>query len=104
MRTMTQDDTVALAAALAADRDRAFPDLVRALQDGIYSGALGYFDVRGGVDTSVVIRTFLIREGRAHLHVGGGIVADSTVEGEYRESLDKASALFDALAWSDSGC
>jgi para-aminobenzoate synthetase component 1 len=70
---------------------------------GIYSGALGYFDVRGGIDTSVVIRTLLVRDGRAHLHVGGGVVANSTAEGEYRESLDKANALLDALERSASG-
>ena len=38
-----------------------------------------------------------MRDGCASLHVGGGVVADSTVEGEYRESLDKATALLDAL-------
>ena len=64
---------------------------------GIYSGALGYFDARGGIDTCVVIRTLLVKDGRAHLHVGGGVVADSTAEAEYRESLDKASALLDAI-------
>ena len=64
---------------------------------GIYSGALGYFDVRGGIDTSVVIRSIFVRHGRAHLHVGGGVVADSTAEDEYRESFDKATALLDAL-------
>ena len=62
-----------------------------------YAGAVGYFDARGGIDTSVVIRTALVKDGCAHLHVGGGVVADSTPEGEYRESLDKAGALFDAL-------
>ena len=64
---------------------------------GVYSGALGYFDVRGGIDTSVVIRSIFVRHGRAHLHVGGGVVADSTAEDEYRESFDKATALLDAL-------
>ncbi|MEE3330935.1 MAG: aminodeoxychorismate synthase component I [Myxococcota bacterium] len=67
----------------------------------LYSGALGYFDARGGIDTSVVIRTVLLKDGCAHLHAGGGVVADSSPEGEYRESLDKASALFDALELAD---
>lgn len=67
----------------------------------LYSGALGYFDARGGMDTSVVIRTVLLKDGRAHIHTGGGVVADSSPEGEYRESLDKASALFDALGIAD---
>jgi aminodeoxychorismate synthase component I len=64
---------------------------------GVYAGALGYFDLRGGLDLSVVIRTIVWKDGRAYLHVGGGIVADSTPEGEYLESLDKAKAPLAAL-------
>jgi aminodeoxychorismate synthase component I len=64
---------------------------------GVYAGALGYFDLRGGLDLSVVIRTIVWKEGQAHLHVGGGIVADSTPEGEFLESLDKAKAPLAAL-------
>ncbi len=64
---------------------------------GVYAGALGYFDLRGGLDLSVVIRTLVWQEGRAHLHVGGGVVADSSPEAEYLESLDKAKAPLAAL-------
>ncbi|MEM9174885.1 MAG: aminodeoxychorismate synthase component I [Myxococcota bacterium] len=67
---------------------------------GVYAGALGYFDVRGGLDLSVVIRTIVHDGTRAHLHVGGGIVADSKPEAEYVESLDKAKAPLAALAAS----
>ncbi|MDJ0866370.1 MAG: aminodeoxychorismate synthase component I [Myxococcota bacterium] len=67
---------------------------------GVYSGALGYLDVRGGLDLSVVIRTILNFPRRAHVHVGGGIVADSDPEAEWVESLDKARASLDALARS----
>jgi len=67
---------------------------------GIYAGALGYLDVRGGADLSVVIRTLLIAQGRARLHTGGGIVADSEPDAEHAEALDKAAALLDALAES----
>ncbi len=63
-----------------------------------YSGAIGYLDVRGGVDLAVVIRTLIVTQGRAYLHVGGGVVADSEPMAEYRESLDKARALWAALA------
>ncbi|MEN8183713.1 MAG: aminodeoxychorismate synthase component I [Myxococcota bacterium] len=66
---------------------------------GVYSGALGYLDARGGADLSVVIRAVLLEGGRAHVHVGGGIVADSVPEAEYRESMDKARAQLAALAW-----
>jgi aminodeoxychorismate synthase component I len=70
---------------------------------GVYSGTLGYLDVRGSADLSVVIRTVLVRDGIASLHVGGGIVADSDPVGEWRESLDKARALLDAIALARRG-
>jgi para-aminobenzoate synthetase component 1 len=64
---------------------------------GVYAGALGYLDLRGGLDLSVVIRTIVWKEGQAYLHVGGGIVSDSIPASEYLESLDKASAPLAAL-------
>jgi len=70
---------------------------LESVRRGVYAGALGYFDVRGGLDLSVVIRTIIWQDGRAYLHVGGGIVADSTPEAEYLESLDKARAPLAAL-------
>jgi aminodeoxychorismate synthase component I len=68
---------------------------------GAYSGALGYLDARGGMDLSVVIRTLLVAEGRTHVHVGGGIVADSQPHAEWCETLGKARALLDALGVED---
>ncbi|HEX9641875.1 MAG TPA: chorismate-binding protein, partial [Candidatus Krumholzibacteria bacterium] len=65
---------------------------------GFYSGALGWLDVRGGADLSVLIRAAILREGRAFVHAGGGVVADSDPHGEWRESMDKARALLAALA------
>ena len=67
------------------------------LRRGVYSGAIGYFDVRGGADLCVVIRTILLRDGRAYVHTGGGIVADSDPRDEYRETLHKARPLLAAL-------
>ena len=49
------------------------------------------------MDTNIVIRTMVIREGKAAVQAGGGIVADSDPDAEYQESLDKASALLGAL-------
>jgi len=75
--------------------------LLRALEPtrrGPYAGALGYFDVRGSADLSVVIRTAIVRNGRADVHTGGGIVADSDAAEEWREAATKARALLDALA------
>lgn len=73
-------------------------DRLEPVRRGVYSGALGYLDVRGGLDLSVVIRTLLVVGERACLHVGGGIVADSDPVAEYRETLDKARALLAALS------
>jgi len=73
-------------------------DALEPVRRGVYSGALGYWDARGGLDLCVVIRTLLVRGGRAWLHAGGGVVADSHPLAEYRESLDKARALLEALA------
>lgn len=64
---------------------------------GIYSGGLGYLDVRGSFDLSMVIRTIVCKDHRATFHVGGGIVADSDPKDEYQESLDKAYALKRAI-------
>ena len=70
---------------------------LESVRRGVYAGALGYLDLRGGLDLSVVIRTIIWKEGRAHLHVGGGVVADSSPQAEYLESLDKAKAPLAAL-------
>jgi para-aminobenzoate synthetase component 1 len=75
-------------------------DGLEPVRRSVYSGALGYFDARGGADLSVVIRTVLLRDGRAWVHSGGGIVADSLPEAEWREALDKARPLLDALEGS----
>ena len=64
---------------------------------GVYSGSIGYLSRGGGLDFNIVIRTIVCGGGRADLRVGGGIVADSDPEDEYRETLDKARALLDAL-------
>jgi para-aminobenzoate synthetase component I len=64
---------------------------------GAYSGALGYLDVRGGADLAVVIRTAVVAGGRAFVHSGGGIVADSEPAAEWRESLVKARVLLEAI-------
>ena len=73
-------------------------DRLEKTRRSVYSGAIGYLDVHGGADWSVVIRTILVKQGRAYLHVGGGVVADSDPAAEYRESIDKARALWAALA------
>jgi aminodeoxychorismate synthase component I len=65
---------------------------------GVYSGGLGYLDVRGCFDLSMVIRTILSSGSFLSFHVGGGIVADSDPKEEYQETLDKAFALKKAIS------
>jgi para-aminobenzoate synthetase component 1 len=64
---------------------------------GPYCGSLGYLGFDGTADTSILIRTFTVGRGWVQFPVGGGIVADSTPEGEYAETLHKAEGLVRAL-------
>jgi para-aminobenzoate synthetase component 1 len=64
---------------------------------GPYCGSLGYIGFDGGMDTNILIRTFTIGRGWMQFPVGGGIVADSTPEAEYEETLHKAEGLLRAL-------
>ena len=66
-------------------------------QRGVYCGSIGYWSVTGALDTSVAIRTAMAIGGRICFGAGGGIVADSDPDGEYRETLDKARGIIDAL-------
>ena len=66
-------------------------------QRGVYCGSVGYWSLTGELDTSIAIRTAVARGDRVYFSAGGGIVADSDPEQEYRETLDKARALIDAL-------
>jgi para-aminobenzoate synthetase component 1 len=65
---------------------------------GVYCGCIGYWSLTGALDTSIAIRTAVVRDGRVYFSAGGGIVADSVPEQEYRETLDKARATIDVLA------
>ena len=70
---------------------------------GVYCGAIGYWSVTGAMDTSVAIRTCVVRDGWAHFGVGGGIVADSDPDREYAESLDKARGIVMAIRAPEEG-
>jgi anthranilate synthase component 1 len=65
---------------------------------GLYGGTVGYFDFAGDMDMAIAIRTALIRDGRAYVQAGGGIVADSVADAEFDESVNKASAVLRAVA------
>jgi len=64
---------------------------------GIYAGGVLYLDFAGNLDSCIALRTMVIKNGVAHVQAGGGIVADSTPEGEYQESVNKSTALLTAL-------
>jgi len=68
----------------------------------VYTGAIGYISFDGDMDTSIVIRTLVIKGSKAYFSVGGGIVADSDPELEYQETLDKAKGLMQALGLSNA--
>ena len=64
---------------------------------GVYGGALGYLDFTGNMDTCIAIRMAVKKDGRVYVQAGGGIVADSIPENEYRESANKAAAVMNAI-------
>lgn len=65
---------------------------------GLYGGALGYLDFSGNIDTCIIIRTAVIKEGIAYVQAGAGIVADSDAESENQECLNKAAAVLGAIS------
>ncbi len=67
------------------------------IERGVYSGAIGWFGAQGRCDLSVVIRTLLLQGDQFEFQVGGGIVAESTPEDEWRETLVKARAIAKVL-------
>jgi anthranilate synthase component 1 len=70
---------------------------------GLYGGAVGYLDFAGNLDFCIAIRTITMRDGRAEVQAGAGIVADSLPAAEYEETRDKARALLQALEMADQG-
>jgi len=69
---------------------------------GPYAGAVGYFSFSGNMDTAITIRTIIIKDGTAYIQAGGGIVADSIPEMEYKESMNKAKALIRAIEQAEA--
>ncbi|MFI5058202.1 MAG: anthranilate synthase component I [Candidatus Acidiferrales bacterium] len=67
---------------------------------GIYAGGVLYLDFAGNLDSCIALRTMVVKNGVAYVQAGGGIVADSTPEGEYQESVNKSKALLTALEFA----
>ncbi len=63
---------------------------------GLYAGCVGYFSAAGEMDTCIVLRTALVKDGTMYVQAGAGVVADSNPEFEQQECINKAKALFRA--------
>jgi anthranilate synthase component 1 len=63
---------------------------------GLYAGCVGYFSAAGEMDTCIVLRTALVKDGVMYVQAGAGIVADSDPKSEQQECVNKAKALFRA--------
>jgi anthranilate synthase component 1 len=69
---------------------------------GLYGGTVGYFGFGGDLDMAIAIRTALLRDGRAYVQAGAGIVADSDPAAEDRETRSKAAAVLAAVAAAET--
>jgi para-aminobenzoate synthetase component 1 len=65
---------------------------------GLYCGAIGYVGFDGNMDTNIAIRTAVYSDDEIRFYAGGGVVADSELAKEYRETLDKASSMLELIA------
>ena len=64
---------------------------------GIYGGGMGYLDFGGNMDICITIRTMVKKNDRVYIQAGGGIVADSVLDNEFQETVNKAGACMAAL-------
>ncbi|MEI6713990.1 MAG: anthranilate synthase component I [Verrucomicrobiota bacterium] len=65
---------------------------------GVYAGAVGYFGFDGNTDSCIALRTVVLKNNRAYVQTGAGVVADSTPEGEHQECVNKAMGMMAAIA------
>ena len=65
---------------------------------GCYAGAVGYFGFDGTLDCCIALRSIVLKDGRAYLQAGAGIVADSDPTSEYQETVNKAAAMVEAIS------
>lgn len=70
---------------------------------GIYGGAVGYLSWQGDMDTAIAIRTAVIKDNQLHIQAGAGVVADSIPALEWKETQNKARAVFRAMAMAANG-
>ena len=77
-------------------------DELEPVSRGVYGGALGYFDFAGNMDMAITIRTALIKQNKAFVQAGAGVVADSVAEHEDMECQNKAAVVLKAIAISNT--
>ncbi len=77
-------------------------DELEPVKRGIYGGAVGYISWNGNMDTAIAIRTAVLKDGRLYIEAGGGIVADSLANLEWKESMNKGRAIFRAAALAEN--
>jgi anthranilate synthase component 1 len=70
---------------------------------GVYSGAIGYLGWNGNMDTAIAIRTAVIKDNKLHIQAGAGVVYDSIPELEWKETMNKARAIFNAVSQAAKG-
>ncbi len=78
-------------------------DELETLRRGPYSGGCGYISFSGDMDTCILIRTMIVKDGVAYLQAGAGIVYDSDPAREYEETQNKAKAMFQAVEFAEKG-
>ncbi len=78
-------------------------DELEPVKRGVYAGAVGYLSWSGNMDTAIAIRTAVIKDDMLHIQAGAGIVYDSVPEMEWQETMNKARAVFRAVAMAESG-
>jgi anthranilate synthase component 1 len=78
-------------------------DELEPVRRGPYAGACGYISFSGDMDTCIIIRTMIVKDGMAYLQAGAGIVYDSDPDREYDETVNKAAALFRAVEFAEKG-
>ncbi|QKT04176.1 anthranilate synthase component I [Ectothiorhodospiraceae bacterium 2226] len=78
-------------------------DELEPVKRSVYAGAVGYLGWGGNMDTAIAIRTAVIKDGTLHVQAGAGIVADSDPTREWEETMNKARAMFRAVALAEAG-
>ncbi len=76
---------------------------IEPVKRGVYGGAVGYLSWHGDMDTAIAIRTAVIKDGQLHIQAGAGVVADSVPALEWKETQNKARAVFRAVAMAANG-